>query len=304
MIRRDERTGAPTLLFRVHVDRGISWDMAQGFLEQALAPAAAPVTEIETKGQALASPSQGSGDQGRSKQKLKIRLSGKLITTDHGRSSGRTGKTPQHPPPQLPCPAGIPDSTPSTSSPTPGSPTLHESAGDLQQQLQDMERQSRLDSLDMAAGHATATPHADTHCNMHIHALDPEQLPGVDATPVGVMPSASDPLNQSQQSPTFHHFGSLDGSGLEGGPPPSSLGSGLALGTVVADVPKAEPSSSPAAGDAPGPPSTSGYYRPERGAVRGVLLALETQGKGLVAVYRPATGPAARPIRLTDLQDR
>ncbi|KAL3149047.1 hypothetical protein ABBQ32_001892 [Trebouxia sp. C0010 RCD-2024] len=304
VIRRDERTGAPTLLFRVHVDRGISWDMAQGFLEQALAPAAAPVTEIETKGQALASPSQGSGDQGRSKQKLKIRLSGKLITTDHGRSSGRTGKTPQHPPPQLPCPAGIPDSTPSTSSPTPGSPTLHESAGDLQQQLQDMERQSRLDSLDMAAGHATATPHADTHCNMHIHALDPEQLPGVDATPVGVMPSASDPLNQSQQSPTFHHFGSLDGSGLEGGPPPSSLGSGLALGTVVADVPKAEPSSSPAAGDAPGPPSTSGYYRPERGAVRGVLLALETQGKGLVAVYRPATGPAARPIRLTDLQDR
>lgn len=282
--------------------------MAQGFLEQALAPAAAPAAETETKGQALASPSQGSGDQGRSKQKLKIRLGGKLITTDHGRSSSRSGKTPQHPSPQLPPPAGIPDSIPSTSSPTPGSAVLNDSARDLQQQLQDMERQSRLDSLDIAAAHATATAHTHTDCNMDTHALDPEQLPGVDDTPSRVTPSANDPPNQSQQSPTFHHLGGLDGSGLEGGPLPgsfpSSLGSGLALGTVVADAPKAEPSSSPAAEDALGPPSISGYYRPERGAVRGVLLALETQGKGLVAVYRPATGPAARPIRLAELQDR
>ena len=50
--------------------------------------------------------------------------------------------------------------------------------------------------------------------------------------------------------------------------------------------------------------SMSGFYRPERGAVRGLLLAVEVQGKGQVAVYRPATGPAARTMRLQELTDK
>jgi len=55
----------------------------------------------------------------------------------------------------------------------------------------------------------------------------------------------------------------------------------------------------------PGPtPSVSGYYQPRRGAVRGLLLALEAQGKGQVAVYRPATGPAARPMRIVELTEK
>ena len=48
----------------------------------------------------------------------------------------------------------------------------------------------------------------------------------------------------------------------------------------------------------------SGFYRPERGAVRGLLLAVEVQGKGQVVVYRPATGPAARTMRLQELSEK
>lgn len=317
MIRRDERTGAPTLLFRVHVDRGISWDMAQGFLQQALAPAAAPAAdaaggaETGIQGQALASPLKLSGDQGKSKQKLKIRLGGRLFTTDSGRCSGRTDETiSQHPSPtQLPPPADVPDGVRSSSAPSPGSAILDgDPASALQQQqLQDMEHQSRMETLDMAAQPASAS-HTDTDCTMNSHPPNHKQVPGVGDTPDGgVRPSADLPFSQSQQSPAFNHLGAFDESGHEGLHPQSlhsNLGSGSVLGAVVADVPKAEPSSSPAGEDACGPSSTSGYYRPERGAVRGVLLALETQGKGQVAVYRPATGPAARPMRLAELQNK
>ena len=74
-----------------------------------------------------------------------------------------------------------------------------------------------------------------------------------------------------------------------------ALGTGTALEAVLGAPSKARP----------GPiPSVSGYYRPERGAVRGLLLALEAQGKGQVAVYRPATGPAARPMRVHELTQK
>ncbi|KAL0035121.1 hypothetical protein WJX79_001613 [Trebouxia sp. C0005] len=70
------------------------------------------------------------------------------------------------------------------------------------------------------------------------------------------------------------------------------LGDGRATGSVVGAT-------------EPGPAScVSGYYQPRRGAVRGLLLALEAQGKGQFAVYRPATGPAARPMRIDDLTEK
>lgn len=48
----------------------------------------------------------------------------------------------------------------------------------------------------------------------------------------------------------------------------------------------------------------SGYYRPQRGAVRGLLLALELPHKEQVAVYRPATGAAAKALPVSQLATR
>lgn len=36
VVHRDQSTGAPTLLFTVHVDRGTPWHMAQHLLSQAV----------------------------------------------------------------------------------------------------------------------------------------------------------------------------------------------------------------------------------------------------------------------------
>ena len=311
VIRRDERTGAPTMLFRVHVDRGISWDMAQGFLQQASAPPSpGRGAEAGVEGQTLTSPSPSCGDQSKCKQKHKITLGGRLDTTDYEADElwGRGGKDTKHTPPHSLLHAAAPDSVPSPS-PSQGSDMLVDPSSDLQQ-LQAMECQSRLDCLDVPA---TATPsHIDTGFDTVSETYNAEQRPSVSDTANGVTPSADTAvasIGQPQQSPAFpqssgHH---LDAACHEEPNPQSfhsSLGTGSALGAVVADAPKADPRSSLTGEDAPAPPGVSGYYRPQRGAIRGVLLALETQGKGQVAVYRPATGPAARPMRLTELQEK
>ena len=284
--------------------------MAQGFLKQALLPpsptaaaamATAMAEEAGGEGQTLASPSPGPGDQGKSRQKLKIRLGGKLITADDGEASGMAfaGYTTQ-PPSQSSSADPVSGSAPSSSSPSPASDMLHDPASDLQQ----MECQTRLDSLDAAPSRT------DTGASTPPQTSNPAQRPPSTDSPTGVHPSAHTaiaPISQAQQSPAVHCVGAADSA--HGHTPTlhslhSSLGSGSALGAAVADVPQAAPRRSPADEHATGPPSVCGYYRPERGAVRGVLLALETQGKGQVAVYRPATGPAARPMRLTELQDK
>ena len=307
VIRRDESTGAPTILFRVHVDRGISWDMAQGFLQQALAPVpptaalAAPAasgaeagSEADTEGHAQASPSTSPGDQDKSKQKLKVRLGGKLVTSDNGKtSSGRTAKGTNHEAP----PANSPAAGHTTSSSLPEDDAeMHVSPASDLLLLQDMERQSRLDSLDTDA--ETAADHTGRASQPFTVAQQPSQdgLSNTDQASVaaaGATRSQHDPSSDSAHKEldpySFH----------------SSLGTGSALGALLADAPKAEPRISPQAEGGVGPlPSVSGYYRPERGAVRGLLLALETQGKGQVAVYRPATGPAARPMRINELQEK
>lgn len=308
VIRRDERTGAPTLLFRVHVDRGISWDMAQGFLKLALAPPSPAVAAaMDTagaaagaEGPALASPSLGSGDQGKSKQKLKIRMGGKLITANDSQPSA-AGNSSQALPPQPSPLDAMSDSIPSAPSDMLIDPGC---------ELQQMECQTRMDSLNMAA-HDASLGQTNPGTTPIAHTSNPEQKPSSSAAPDGVTSSSADtaiaPIAQAQQSPAVNHFGVFH---TLHHPEPTSqslhsnLGCGSALEAVVADAPQASPSRPPAVEGAPGPPGVSGYYRPARGAVRGVLLALETQGKGQVAVYRPATGPAARPMRLTELQDK
>ena len=318
IIRRDERTGAPTLLFRVHVDRGLPWDMAQGFLKQSLlplspaAPAAmdAAMADAGGEGQAQGLSGPGPGDPGRSKQKLKIRLGNKLLMAVDGKPSGGAfaDDTTQHAPPQSSSADAMSDSVPSSSSPSPSpaSDMLIDPASHLQQ----MECQTRLDSLKMAVD--TAPSQKDTGINTLPQTSKSVQQPSSEA-PNDIHPSADTataPISQAQQSPAFHLLGASDTAHLHDPTSHSfhsnlgNLGSGSALGAVVADAPQAAPGSSPADENATGPPSVSGYYRPARGAVRGVLLALETQGKGQVAVYRPATGPAARPMRLTELQDK
>ena len=311
IIRRDERTGAPTLLFRVHVDRGISWDMAQGFLKQALlppSPAAAAAAMDATmadaggEGQALASP----GDQAKSEQELK--MGGKLMMAVDGKPSGRTlaDDSTQHAPPQSSSADPMSDSVPSSSSPlpSPASDMLIDPASHLQQ----LECQTRLDSLQVAADAAPSQTDTGTD-TLPQTSNSAQQLLSSDASN-GIHPpadTATAPISQAQPLLALHHFDASDTAHRHEPPSHSfhsNLGSGSALGAVLADAPQAAPRSSPADEHATGPPSVSGYYRPARGAVRGVLLALETQGKGQVAVYRPATGPAARPMRLTELKDK
>ena len=260
------------------------------------------MVEAGGEGQTLASPSPGPGDQGKPKQKLKIRLGGKLFAADDGKPSATASAddSTQHAPPHSSSAKPMSDSVPPSSSPSPSpaSDMLIDPASDLQQ----MECQTRLDSLNMAA-EPDAVPSQTPTSN-------PSQQPTSSDAPSSTHPSADTataPIGQAQQSPALHHSGANDTA--HGHEPAShsfhsSLGSGSALGAVVADAPQAPPRSSPADEHATSPPSVSGYYRPERGAVRGVLLALETQGRGQVAVYRPATGSAARPMRLAELQDK
>ena len=285
--------------------------MAQGFLKQALlpsSPAAAAmdsaIAEAGGEGQTLTSSASGPGDQSKSKQKLKIRLGGKLFAADDGKPSATASAddSTQHAPPHSSSAEPMSDNVPPSSlpSPSPASDMLIDPASDLQQ----MECQTRLDSLKMAAESAAAPSQTPTS--------NPAQQPTPSHAPTGTHLSADTataPISPAQQSPAFHYSGATDTA--HGHEPTShlfhsSLGSGSALGAVVADAPQAAPRSSPGDEHATGPPSVSGYYRPERGAVRGVLLALETQtqGRGQVAVYRPATGPAARPMRLTELQNK
>lgn len=280
--------------------------MAQGFLKLALAPPSPAAAAVDAagataggQGQALASPALGPGDQGKSKQKLKIRLGGKLITTDDGQPSA-VGNSPQPLTPQPSTLGAMSDSIPSAPSDMlidPGS------------ELQQMECQARMDSPNMAADDA-ALGYTDAGTTPSAHTSNPEQQPYSSAALNGVTSSADTaitPIAQAQQSPASNHFGAFD---TLHHPEPtlqslhSNLGCGSALEAVVADAPQASPSRPPALEGAPGPPGVSSYYRPARGAVRGVLLALETQGKGQVAVYRPATGPAARPMRLAELQEK
>lgn len=283
--------------------------MAQGFLKLALAPPSAAAAAVDAagaaagrEGQALASPALSPGEQGKSKQKLKIRLGGKLITTNDSQPSA-AGNSSQALPPQ-------PSPLDAMSDSIPAAPSLpSEMLIDPGSELRQMECQTRMDSLNMAADHAELGP-TDPGITPIAHTSNPEQQPSSSAAPTSVTSSADTaiaPIAQAQQSPAVNHFGAFD---TLHHPEPtsqslhSSLGCGSALEAVVADAPQASPSRPPAVEGAPGPPGVSGFYRPARGAVRGVLLALETQGKGQVAVYRPATGPAARPMRLVELQEK
>lgn len=341
IIRRDERTGAPSLLFRVHVDRGIPWEMAQGLLKAALAPApvplgaaaASPAATASAKPQApglvAAAPSQHHEALTKPKQKLRIRFGGALVSASDGGKSDKTDADPE-PVPPLSCttdaklPAAAPASAvtdacaAAASSPpppetSPGQPAsspdaleTHVSSVQELLQLHDMESQTRLDSLDAIAA---ATPPA--MAPKHEALDDPRRRkhegsnpqPAVTATPslthfaalgelavataVAATPSSDQPpaFDSRQQSPEAVSKPGVDFQGC--------LGSGSALGAVLGSASREEEG-----------PGVSGYYRPERGAVRGLLLALEAQGKGQVVVYRPATGPAARPMRINELAQK
>ena len=306
MIRRDERTGAPTILFRVHVDRGISWDMAQGFLRQALAPAApaaalaTPATSgaetgsgADAEGDAQGSPSTSPGHQGKSKQKLKIRLGGKLVTSEHG----KTAKDTNHTASPSSTPSAAADHATLSSLPEDGSGMHVSPASDLLQ-LQDMERQSRLDSLNPDTN--TEADHTDRVPQPPTAAQQPSQGGLSTAKQVSAATAAATSSQRDQPATSVYKEPDHDAYSFH-----SSLGTGSALGALLADAHRAEPQTSPySEREDGGHPSVSGYYRPERGAVRGLLLALETQGKGQVAVYRPATGPAARPMRIIELQEK
>ena len=50
VVHRDPSTGAPTLLFRVQVDRGTPWPMAQHLLSQAVHPPIHPTTHPQHPG--------------------------------------------------------------------------------------------------------------------------------------------------------------------------------------------------------------------------------------------------------------
>lgn len=71
-----------------------------------------------------------------------------------------------------------------------------------------------------------------------------------------------------------------------------------------AESPGPEASALGAQGGSAAAGGISGYYRLQRGAVRGLLLALELPQKGQVALYRPATGAAAKPLAVSQLAAR
>ena len=315
VIRRDEPTGAPTLLFRVHVDRGISWDMTQGFLRQALAaPASAAAlasasaagAEPGAEGQAGASPAASSGDQSRPKQKLKIRLGGKFVTADCARSSDATMTAAEG----YSCSVPLPDAAEGSAPPVaPGSAShMHTSTAQDLLQLQEMESQSQLDSVSAGATAEAGQRHSSTAPGTSLDAM-PQITYLVQRTDTATLDQPLMNASVSQHGSSSAHPSLASDQTVHGQSDPfslhNSLGSGSAVGALLADAAKAEPKSGLASASEPSDPSAiSGYYRPERGAVRGVLLALETQGKGQVAVFRPATGPAARPMRLAELQEK
>lgn len=72
----------------------------------------------------------------------------------------------------------------------------------------------------------------------------------------------------------------------------------------VAEGSGLEQETGPRAREAAALPEASGYYRLGRGAVRGVLLALQLPNSHQVAVYRPATGAAAKPMLVSQLHNR
>ena len=346
IIRRDESTGAPTLLFRVHVDRGISWEMAQSLLNTALAPSpshtapaatvvqeaaragrqqpgqvpVAPPSGPKGSGQVPAAPSQSPGDLTKLKQRLKIRFGGALVTADDVSKPGRNSQDskPTSPPvsssmTRSDLPATVPtsmvtDKGVAAASPSPsagadaGGPAAfadaletHVSSVQELLQLHDMESQSRTDSLDAAAAAAAEPTH--TH-DSFVQQEQPSLSKGLYTssatthaaapTAVGTSDHCCDPPPASgtphQHVSTTRYAVDVH---LHHG-----LGNGRATGAVVGAT---EPG--PALG-------VSGYYQPRRGAVRGLLLALEAQGKRQVAVYRPATGPAARPMRIDELTEK
>jgi len=349
IIRRDDSTGAPSLLFRVHVDRGVSWEMAQSLLNAALAPspshaapAAAALREAARAGrqqpgqvllapssvpedseQVPAAPSQSLGDLTKPKQKLKIRFGGALVTADDVSKPGSNSQDhePTSPPvsssmtkSNLPAAATASRVTEKGAASASFSPSAGADAGEADAfadalethvssvqellQLHDMESQTRLDSLDAAAAEPTHI-HGGWDGNSFVQQEQPSPSKGPytsSATKHAAAPTAvatSDhfcdppPASGTPQQMPDHVSTTTCGVhvDLHGG-----LGDGTA--TVVGAT-------------EPGPtPSVSGYYQPRRGAVRGLLLALEAQGKGQVAVYRPATGPAARPMRIVELTEK
>ena len=193
-------------------------------------------------------------------------------------------------------PQSAADSSTHTASPAADDDITISPASDLMQ-LHDMENQTRLESV-----HSTTDQSAET-------GTDPTSGKTSSQAQQGLEPSTSAAVPASATASHGQHFGFVH--------PPfpgdskshlfhSSLGTGSALEALLADAPKTTSRLSPAAqGHSAVPPGVSGYYRPVIGGqLRGVLLALETQGPGQVAVYRPATGPAAKPMRLSELQGK
>jgi len=351
IIRRDDSTGAPTLLFRVHVDRGISWEMAHSLLNAALAPSpshaapaaaalreaaragrqqpgqvlVAPSSVPEDSEQVPAAPSQSLGDLTKPKQKLRIRFGGALVTADDVSKPGSNSQDhkPTSPPvsssmtkSNLPAAATASRVTEKGAASASFSPSGGADAGEADAfadalethvssvqellQLHDMESQTRLDSLDAAAAEPTHI-HGGWDGNSFVQQEQPSPSKGPytsSATKHAAAPTAvatSDhfcdppPASGTPQQMPEHVSTTTCGVhvDLHGG-----LGDSTATGAVVGAT-------------EPGPtPSVSGYYQPRRGAVRGLLLALEAQGKGQVAMYRPATGPAARPMRIVELTEK
>ena len=359
IIRRDESTGAPTLLFRVHVDRGISWEMAQSLLNTALAPSpshAAPAAAAaaavhkaaragrqqpgqvpltpssapEGSGQVPAAPSESPGDLTKPKQKLRIRFGGALVKADDVSKTG--SHTQNHKPTSPFLPSSMTQSNLPAAAPTsrvtdqgaasasfspcagadeggPAAPAdaleTHVSSVQELLQLHDMESQTRMDSLNAAAAAAAEPTHTHTHESWDGDGFVQKEQPSLSkgpytssaakhvAAPTAVVTSAHScappPASGTPQQIPEHISTATCGLDVD---LHSGLGDGRATGAVVGAI-------------EPGPvPCMSGYYQPRRGAMRGLLLSLEAQGKGQVAVYRPATGPAARPMRIHELTEK
>ena len=254
VIWQDGSTGAPTLLFRVHVDRGISWELAQSLLRDALTPAPPPsVPAVAAATAAVTKP----------RQKLKIRIGGQLVNPDaaepgrslntltaDGTDPGRTadnagtnssgidpgrshrthtaegripGRTPDNPGTTSDVgtnAASMPAAVSPASDAPAGSAALEtqlSSVDDLLQ-LQSMEQQTRLQSL--AAADAAQSPGtSNIHNSMQPASPEPSHLPHT---------HFHNHLRPSQQHPTENGGAAAQQSPLDGSLPYSPNPSAIA----------------------------------------------------------------------------
>ena len=142
-----------------------------------------------------------------------------------------------------------------------------------------------------------------------VHAQRPSQTPSDTSDLQTVKPQQGEPLHQlptdasdrSPQAPVHSNQPPVGANQQQQLQPAGSLGPKTsALGAHVG--PEASALGAHVGSAAAG--TVNGYYRLQRGVVRGLLLALELPQKGQVALYRPATGAAAKPLAVSQLAAR